>query len=151
MNGYDEIEEIFRRLHELRRRIENYVEEALRRSIEASRTLLEEEKGMLRPLWDAKGVLEPLYTIKDLGDRYIVYVDLPYANEGTIDIKFVGNEMIVEAKLKSGVRFSEWHRRYSETTFHSYKLSIELPITPDPKKVQVKARKGVIQVVIPKS
>ncbi|RLG85653.1 MAG: hypothetical protein DRO39_05075 [Thermoprotei archaeon] len=143
----DELEEIFRRINELRRRIESFVEEAVRRSLEGTRRQAVEA---LRPLWSSEGVLEPLYSVRDTGREYVVYVDLPYANEGTIDVKFIGNEMVIEARLKSEVAINGWHKRYQETKFHSYRAVVKLPVAPDPRRVRIRVRKGVIQVVIPK-
>jgi len=92
--------------------------------------------------------IEPLYTIRDLGDRVVVYIDMPYASEGSIEVKFQGNRMLVYAKLRSSVNPSEWAKAYRGVEVKEYRSIITLPFEPRPEGTRVRVKKGVVEVSI---
>jgi HSP20 family molecular chaperone IbpA len=92
--------------------------------------------------------VEPLYTIKDLGDRIVVYIDLPYVAEGTIDVKFEGRTMYIYAKLKESVKLDRFSRRFRGLEIQEYRVAIELPLEPKPDKTKIRTRKGIVEITI---
>uniref|UniRef100_A0A7C2V8U6 Hsp20/alpha crystallin family protein n=1 Tax=Ignisphaera aggregans TaxID=334771 RepID=A0A7C2V8U6_9CREN len=92
--------------------------------------------------------IEPLYTIRDLGDRIVVYIDLPYLAEGSVDIRFEGRVMHISAKLRESIKLDNWSRRYRGIEVHEYRASIELPIEPKPEKTKIRSRKGIVEITI---
>ncbi len=150
MDIYEEIEKFMKKVERLARETKDYIESMLRKEMERLYQEISSFERMLKPLWDSSGSLEPLYTVKDLGDKIVVYVDLPMAQEGTIDVKFSENKIYVYAKLRKDVKFHEWYGRLKETKFTEYKLVITLPIKIDPDKVNVTYKKGVLQITIRK-
>jgi HSP20 family molecular chaperone IbpA len=92
--------------------------------------------------------VEPLYTIKDLGDRIVVYIDLPYVAEGTIDVKFEGRTMYIYAKLKESVKLDRFSRRFRGLEVQEYRVTIELPLEPKPDKTKIRTRKGIVEITI---
>jgi HSP20 family molecular chaperone IbpA len=92
--------------------------------------------------------VEPLYTIKDLGDRIVVYIDLPYVAEGTIDVKFEGRTMYIYAKLKESVKLDRFSRRFRGLEVQEYRVAIELPLEPKPDKTKIRTRKGIVEITI---
>jgi len=92
--------------------------------------------------------VEPLYTIKDLGDRIVIYIDLPYVAEGTIDVKFEGRTMYIYAKLKESVKLDRLSRRFRGVEVQEYRVAIELPLEPKPDKTKIRTRKGIVEITI---
>jgi len=145
----DDFDELFKRIE---RRIKR-IEEELAREFEEMHRMFERlaEPRRSEEIW-RPGVygesLEPLYTIRDLGDRIVVHIDLPYAAEGTLDVKFVGNVMYISARLKSRVRMEQFSTMYRGVEVSEYRTAITLPFAPQPDKVRVRTKKGVVEVVI---
>ena len=77
-----------------------------------------------------------------------MYIDLPFASEGTIDVKFEGRRMNVYAKLKSAIKLGEWSDRYRGIEVKEYRAAIDLPFEPKPDRTRVRVRKGVAEIVI---
>jgi len=142
---FDEIERMFRE-------IENYIARRIRESLSEIYSEIHSMSSMLRPMWSHRGYLEPLYTVKDLGDSIAIYIDLPYSEEGTIDVQFLDDRRIaIRAKLKSDVSFSGWSTRFSSTRFSEYRTVIELPARVNPRGARVRVKRGVVEVVVPKA
>ncbi len=148
MSIEDEFERLWRRIKEIERSIREYVEEEFRKALEDIRNEIRSIDRMLMPSWSHEGYLRPLYTVKDVGNAYIIYLDLPKADEGSIDVRFKGNLIMIKAKLKEGLRLSNWSSRGSEIKFHEYREVIELPIRIDPSKVRVSIKRGRVQIVV---
>ncbi len=151
MSEFDEeIRRMLKRMREIERRTREYIEDELRRVAEEIRSEIESVERMLSPSWSHNGYLRPLYSLRDEGSNYVLYIDLPRVDEGTIDVKFIGNKVVIRARLKEETRFTEWSGRGGEIKFNEYREVIELPITIDPSKVKVLTKKRVVKVIIPK-
>ncbi|MEM0501893.1 MAG: hypothetical protein QXU24_07040, partial [Ignisphaera sp.] len=74
----DEFSRLFDRIEKRLRRIEDQllrdIEETLKRALEIPARRV--------PIYGES--IEPLYTVRDFGDRIVIYVDLPGSSEGTI-------------------------------------------------------------------
>ncbi|MCD6341043.1 MAG: Hsp20/alpha crystallin family protein [Desulfurococcales archaeon] len=150
MSAEDEFERLWRRVREVERSIREYVEEEFRRVLEDVRNELRSINRMLMPSWAYEGYLRPLYTVKDVGNAYIIYIDLPKVDEGSIDVRFKDNLVMIRAKLKEGLTLSNWSSRGSEVRFYEYREVIELPIRIDPEKVRVNVKRSRVQIIVPK-
>ncbi|RLG74430.1 MAG: hypothetical protein DRO14_05700, partial [Thermoprotei archaeon] len=84
------------------------------------------------------------------GNAYIIYIDLPKVDEGSIDVRFKDNLVMIRAKLKEGLTLSNWSSRGSEVRFYEYREVIELPIRIDPEKVRVNVKRSRVQIIVPK-
>jgi len=150
MPGEEEFERLWKRIREVEKSIREYVEEEFRRALEDIRSELRSIDRMLMPSWSHEGYLRPLYTVKDVGNAYVIYIDLPKVDEGSIDVRFRDNLVMIKAKLKEGLTLSNWSSRGSEVRFYEYREVIELPVRIDPKKVRVSVKRGRVQIVVPK-
>ncbi len=147
----DVIDELFKRFEKRLKDIESeMIREVQRISREIERTFTSIRKPWYS--YEVSGIhgetIEPLYTIRDLGDRIVIYLDLPYSATGSLDIKFSGNIMYISAKLKSKINLENWSSRYRGIEVSEYKTAITLPFTPDPNNVKIRAKKGVVEIVI---
>ena len=150
VSAEDEFDKLWRRIKEVERSIREYVEEEFRRALEDVRNELRSINRMLMPSWSHEGYLRPLYTVKDVGSAYIIYIDLPKVDEGTIDVRFKNNLVMIKAKLKEGLKISSWSGRGGEVKFHEYREVIELPVRIDPSKVRVNVKRSRVQIVVHK-
>ena len=148
MSDIDELEKFIKRIEKSFKSIEEHVTRLIRDEFARIYEDIASMERMFKPMWHHEGYLEPLYTIKDLGDRIVIYIDLPYAHEGTIDVKFIDNKMIIKAKLKQQISLSQWGTRFSDITFNEYRTVIDLPLRVDPDKVKIRTRRGVVEITI---
>jgi len=146
----EEFDRLTKRVERVFREMEDYIARRIREEMESLYSELSSMERMLRPMWHYDGYLEPLYTIKDLGDRVVVYIDIPFAEEGAIDVRFVDGKLFIKAKLRKGISFSDWSSRFSETRFTEYRAVIDLPPGLDYSKARVRVKRGVIEIAIPK-
>jgi HSP20 family molecular chaperone IbpA len=121
------------------------VEEAIAREIEKAIKELRYEERETKIFAES---VEPLYTVRDLGNRLVVYVDIPYADAGKVDVWFEENVMHVKAKLRSRLDVGSWSERYRGVGVEEYDLSVTLPIKPKPEKTRVRVKRGVLEVIV---
>lgn len=121
------------------------VEETVSREIERVLRELKHEREETRIFAES---VEPLYTIRDLGNRLIVYVDIPYADAGKVNVWFEGNIMHVKAKLRSRLDVGRWSERYRGVGVEEYNLTITLPVKPSPDRTQIRVKRGILEVTI---
>jgi len=147
----DVIDEFFKRFE---KRLKDLESEMIREVQRISREIERTFTSIKQPWYSYEAprihgeTIEPLYTMRDLGDRIVIYLDLPYSATGTLDVKFSGNIMYISAKLKSKINLEDWSNRYRGVEVSEYKTAITLPFTPDPNNVKIRAKKGVVEIVI---
>ena len=142
----NEFKKIVKRWEEIRRSFKELIDEEIKRIDEEFQGF----KSLVQPSWSSNGVLKPLHTMKEVNNEYIVYIDMPRADEGSINVEFVNNRIILKANLKKEVRFKDWSGVGSETSFREYQEVIDLPVKIDPRRVNVRTRKGIVEIRIPK-
>ncbi len=121
------------------------LEDSMKQIIESALNEIRSER--LETPYFAESV-EPLYTMKDLGDRLVIHVDIPYCSEGNIDVLFEDSKMRIHAALKSKLDVSEWSERYRGIEVKEYNLVISLPFKPQPDKVKTRVKRGVLEIII---
>ncbi len=142
----EEFRKILKKWREIARGVDEYIEEEFKKIEREVREL----KAMMEPSWTSNGTLKPLYSIRETPDSYIIYVDIPQADEGSLNVGFQKNKVIIQAKLKKEVRLTGWTGRGGETTFTQYEETITLPTPINPEKAKVRAKKGIIEIRVPK-
>jgi len=135
------LDRLFKRIEKAMREIE----EAVTREVERAIKELKHEEREVRVFAES---IEPLYTMRDLGDRIVIYVDIPYADTEKVNVWFEDNVMYVKAKLRSRLDIGKWSERYRGVEVEEYNLSITLPIRPRPEKTTIRVKRGVLEVVI---
>ncbi len=130
--GYEDFLERFRK--EIRRFIREFEEDI-------------EERSM----WDINGRVEPLVSIDRRPDKYIILIDLPYADLKALSVDVRGRRVLIECRLSSGVRFSNWIV-YSNTTFDRYYTEFELPedAVVEGAVIERDESKKIIRIIVPR-
>ncbi|HDD26191.1 MAG TPA: hypothetical protein ENF75_03785 [Acidilobales archaeon] len=151
MSYEDEFDRLIKRIRELEKKTWEYIESEMRRAFTEVRREFESVERMLSPSWSHDGYLKPLYSIRDEGNYYAIYIDLPRVDEGSIDVRFKENKVLIRAKLKERMKLSPWSGRGGEIGFTEYREVIEVPVSRiDPKRVKVITRKRFVKILIPK-
>ncbi len=105
---------------------------------------------MSAPSWSHKGWLRPLYSIRDLGDRLEILIDLPNADEATIEVRASGRKVFISARLRRETVFSDWSGRGGEVVFTEFRDEITLPTEVVENPLAVDVRRGVVRVIFKK-
>ncbi len=123
------------------------VRRELHRLLREFREELEEDK----PMWDINGRIEPLVSIQEQHDKYIVLVDLPYADLKALSVNIRGRKISIECRLSSSLRFSNLVV-YRETEFNRYYTELEVPEDADVNKANIVKDevKKMLKIIIPK-
>ena len=143
-----------RLLGTVRRMLESF-ERALSEMEELASLMAEWEEEVERLLDSrlkslATGELEPLYTIYDVGDEYLLVIDLPGAAEDSIEV-YVGEDRVaVEAEVRREVAGAVFGGEFYRATARRYRGEIALPEPVEPRGVRVERRGGRLIVRIPK-
>ena len=138
----EELKKMLKKWESVERDIRRLIQDELKK---AERDL-ENIKLLFEPSWSSNGILRPLYSVRETSDSYIIYVDVPKADEATIDVHFINNKLILKARLRREIRFEQWSGVGGETTFKEYQNVIELPFKIDPKKVKIRNRRGMVEI-----
>jgi len=144
----EEFERLFKRIKEIERSFREYIEDEFQRIIRRLREDMIYVERMFSPMWHYEGYLRPLYSVIDKGSYYEIYIDLPKADEQSIDIRFSDNLMYIKARLKEEIKFRGLSGRGGETKFYEYREVVELPFKVDPQKVRIFAKRGFVKVLI---
>ena len=103
------------------------------------------------------GLLEarstPRADIAETDKEFLVTLELPGMNENEVDVRMVGNQLVVsgERKQKKEEKEKHWHR--IETVYGAFERRFDLPpeARKDPETVKATFSKGMLEVRIPKA
>ena len=95
----------------------------------------------------------PEIDIAETGDSYVVTLDLPGVDKGSVDINVDGSTLRVSGKRESVVdeKGADGHSVRRERQVGEFSRSVELPAPVDRSKMEVKQEKGVFTIVLPKA
>ncbi len=127
----------------------------LEKEIEATFTsIMEEALGLVhppKPMWSPEGILEPLINVEEQDDKYVILIDLPYANLNTLSIDAKGRTLTIKCSLKKRIKFERWSTLQHQREFHEYKKTIVLPKDADAVNFRVIRRKECMLIIeVPK-
>ncbi|RLE52058.1 MAG: hypothetical protein DRJ26_05125 [Candidatus Methanomethylicota archaeon] len=104
-----------------------------------------------KPMWDYESrCLEPLVSVREVEDKVIVTIDLPYVDKNNIKIYATEDTLTVEATLKEACRFERLGVVRKEASFEYFKKVIRLPAPVIPEKAKARFKRGILEVVLPK-
>ena len=125
--------------------------ERVRREIRRIMREIEEEFEEDRPMWTTDGILEPLISMERFPDKYVLLIDLPYADLRALSIDLRGRRVIIECRLKEEIRFSRWTVT-REAVFNRYYTEVELPEDVDLAGAYIEKNdlKKIVKIVVPR-
>jgi len=125
--------------------------ERVRREIRKLMREIEEEFEEDRPMWTTDGRLEPLISMERFPDKYVLLIDLPYADLRALSIDLRGRRVIIECRLREEIRFSRWTVT-REAVFNRYYTEVELPEDVDLAGAYIEKDnlKKIVKIVVPR-
>jgi HSP20 family molecular chaperone IbpA len=95
-------------------------------------------------------VFSPDVDILERTDAYVLYADLPGANESSVEVRLEAGTLTLDARLAT-VPDSSWTLLHEEYRFGSYHREFRLSDQIDSSRVSAVMRNGVLELRLPKS
>lgn len=92
----------------------------------------------------------PDIDILERSDGYVIYADLPGADEESVDIRLERGTLTLDARLAT-VPDESWTPLYTEYRFGSYHRAFRISEDIDAAHVSARVRNGVLELHLPKS
>lgn len=94
----------------------------------------------------------PDINLEDKGDRYVVTVDLPGAEDSRLDVKIEGQTLTISGTIRSEARDEDEGRMLrQERRSGKFHRTVTLPSPVAADKMTTKNKKGVLYIEIPKA
>ncbi|MBS0288014.1 MAG: Hsp20/alpha crystallin family protein [Proteobacteria bacterium] len=93
----------------------------------------------------------PKVDIKEEGDEFVVYADIPGVDPKDIEIKMENNTLIVQGEKKTVKEEKEKNYYRMERTAGKFYRQFTLPETVDGNKITAKSKHGVLAIHLPKT
>ncbi|HDI75467.1 MAG: hypothetical protein DRJ52_03390 [Thermoprotei archaeon] len=129
-------------------------------TLKAILELHKEIEKAFRKLWSSippvqlKGLcLDPPADVVDLGDKYVIRIDIPGFKRNEVKIR-VGEEFIqVSAEKKEEFESEGGNYIVRQRIYEKAYKELVLPekIKPNPREIQVKYEDGVLEITVPKA
>lgn len=95
-------------------------------------------------------VFRPDIDILEGKDRFVIYADLPGADDGSIDVRLERGTLTLDARLAT-LPDAGWSPLHTEYRMGSYHREFRISDDIDTESVTAKMRNGVLELVLPKS
>ena len=95
-------------------------------------------------------VFRPDIDILENRDGYVIYADLPGADDKSVDVRLDRGTLTLDARLAT-VPESSWTPLHAEYRLGSYHREFRISEDIDPAGVAAKMQNGVLELVLPKS
>jgi HSP20 family molecular chaperone IbpA len=95
-------------------------------------------------------VFRPDIDILEDRDSYVIYADLPGADDKSVDVRLDRGTLTLDARLAT-IPDTSWTPLHAEYRFGSYHREFRISEDIDPAGVAAKMHNGVLELVLPKS
>jgi HSP20 family protein len=95
-------------------------------------------------------VFRPEIDILEDADGYVIYADLPGADDKSVDVRLDRGTLTLDARLET-FPDQEWTPLHTEYRFGSYHREFRISEDIDSAGVSAKMHNGVLELVLPKS
>lgn len=105
-----------------------------------------------KPSWNRRAcTMEPLRDIMVTPTEVTVTVDLPYAEENTIQVKPISKDTIeILAKMKRKVRFDDFGITHYKGEFQTLHCQTRIPVPVYMDKMEIRFKKGILEIRLPR-
>lgn len=96
--------------------------------------------------------IEPRADVSETDDGYKVALELPGMKEDDVDVRVVGDRLIVSGERKHEEEKKRKHFHSREIRYGAFERTFWLPsgVRKDPESISAKFRKGLLEIEIPK-
>jgi HSP20 family protein len=95
-------------------------------------------------------VFRPDIDILEDSDGYVIYADLPGADDRSVDVRLERGTLTLDARLET-LPDAAWTPLHAEYRFGSYHREFRISEDIDPTGVTAKMQNGVLELALPKS
>lgn len=119
--------------------------------------LLDEFQSELNRIFggDGSGVVTSQWTpavdIKERGDRYVLYADIPGVDPKQIEVTVENGVVTIRGERSMPLEEKDERWSHLERRHGSFYRRFTLPDGTDPERVEARGHNGVLEVVIPKA
>ncbi|MFQ6068685.1 MAG: Hsp20/alpha crystallin family protein [Candidatus Bathyarchaeia archaeon] len=115
-------------------------------------SLVEELLPTERPCWNVEEcTIEPLCNVVVTPSEVIVTADLPFADPYSIKVEpFDEKTLEISAKMKRKVYLDDFGITYQKGEFSTFNCQTHIPVPVDIEKREVKFKKGILEVRLPR-
>ena len=105
-----------------------------------------------RPSWNCRTcTIEPLRDIMVTSDEVIVTVDLPYAEQNTIQVKPVGKDTIeISAKMRRKVSLDDFGITHHRGEFQRFHCRTRIPVPVYMERMEIRLKRGILEIRLPR-
>ncbi len=94
-------------------------------------------------------VWAPPVDIFDLGDRLVIYADLPGVDRESIDVTLEGDTLTLRAERKAYPEEADY--LCCERTSGTYRRVIQIPMEVDAQNIEAHYEDGILKITLPKA
>ncbi len=91
----------------------------------------------------------PPVDIFDLGDRLVIYADLPGVDRESIDVTLEGDTLTLRAERKAYPEEADY--LCCERTSGTYRRVIQIPMEVDAQNIEAHYEDGILKITLPKA
>lgn len=105
-----------------------------------------------RPSWNQRtSTIEPLRDILVTPDEVIVTADLPYAEEGSVQVKPLdGDALEIIAKMRRKVRFADFGITHHAGEFQTFHCRTRIPVPVNMERMEIRLKRGILEIHLPR-
>lgn len=105
-----------------------------------------------KPSWDHRAcTIEPLHDIMVTPTEVIVTVDLPYAEENTIQVKPIGRDTVeISANMRRKVRFDDFGITHYKGEFQTLCCQTRTPVPVYMDRMEIRFKSGILEIRLPR-
>ena len=93
----------------------------------------------------------PLLHVFEKQNNFVIRVDLPGVHEEDLSLSILGDILVVEGEEESESTVKKKSHSYKGTACSSFSRSILIPSIVDIAKIEANFRKGVLEILLPKT
>jgi HSP20 family molecular chaperone IbpA len=110
------------------------------------------ETVMERPSWNCRTcTMEPLRDIMVTANEVIVTVDLPYAEQNTIEVKPIGKDTIeISAKMRRKISFDDFGITHHRGEFQRFHCQTRIPVPVYMDRMEIRFKRGILEIRLPR-
>lgn len=110
------------------------------------------ENIMERPTWNCRTcTMEPLRDIMVSSDEVVVTVDLPYAEQSTIEVKPISKDTIeISAKMRRKISFDDLGITHHRGEFQRFHCRTRIPVPVYMDRMEIRFKRGILEIRLPR-
>jgi len=105
-----------------------------------------------RPSWNCRTcTIEPLRDIMVTADEVILTVDLPYAEQNTIEVKPISKDTVeISAKMRRKISLDDFGITHHRGQFQKLHCQMRVPVPVYMDRMEIRFKRGILEIRLPR-